>query len=147
MSSSRGWGARLLQRHWWEGWAGRRMKDHPGVVAALQQGLAPKKESVRETREGLATQAGGSEGAEVWPTVKSPTSLARAGEGSKVSKVTQSCPTLCGPMDCSLPGSSVHGIFQARVLEWVAISFSRGIFSTRGVEMEIKEEISKGSSG
>ena len=123
------------------------MKDHPGVVAALQQGLAPKKESVRETREGLATQAGGSEGAEVWPTVKSPTSLARAGEGSKVSKVTQSCPTLCGPMDCSLPGSSVHGIFQARVLEWVAISFSRGIYSTRGVEMEIKEEISKGSSG
>ena len=34
--------------------------------------------------------------------------------------------TLCDPMDCSLPGSSVHGIFQARVLEWVAISFSRG---------------------
>ena len=38
----------------------------------------------------------------------------------------KSCPTLCNPMDCSLPGSSVHGIFQARVLEWVAISFSRG---------------------
>ena len=37
-----------------------------------------------------------------------------------------SCPTLCDPMDCSLPGFSVHGIFQARVLEWVAISFSRG---------------------
>ena len=36
------------------------------------------------------------------------------------------------PMDCSLPGSSVHGIFQARVLEWVAISFSRGIFPTQG---------------
>ena len=35
-------------------------------------------------------------------------------------------PTLCDPMDCSLPGSSVHGIFQARVLEWVAISLSRG---------------------
>ena len=43
-----------------------------------------------------------------------------------VSEVTQSCPTLCNPIDCSLPGSSVHGIFQARVLEWVAISFSRG---------------------
>ena len=42
------------------------------------------------------------------------------------SEVTQSCPTFCDPMDCSLPGSSVHGIFQARVLEWVAISFSRG---------------------
>ena len=42
-----------------------------------------------------------------------------------MSEVAQSCPTLCDPMDCSLPGSSVHGIFQARVLEWVAISFSR----------------------
>ena len=39
------------------------------------------------------------------------------------SEVTQLCPTLCNPMDCSLSGSSVHGIFQARVLEWVAISF------------------------
>ena len=44
----------------------------------------------------------------------------------KCSEVTQSCPTLCDPMDCSLPGASVHGIFQATVLEWVAISFSRG---------------------
>ena len=42
------------------------------------------------------------------------------------SEVTHSFPTLCDPMDCRLPGSSVHGIFQARVLEWVAISFSRG---------------------
>ena len=40
------------------------------------------------------------------------------------SEVTQSCPTLSDPMDCSLPGSSIHGIFQARVLEWVAIAFS-----------------------
>ena len=39
-------------------------------------------------------------------------------------EVTQSCPTLSDPMDYSLPGSSVHGIFQARVLEWVAIAFS-----------------------
>ena len=38
----------------------------------------------------------------------------------------QSCPTLCYPMDCSKPGFSVHGIFQARVLEWIGISFSRG---------------------
>ena len=42
------------------------------------------------------------------------------------SEVGQSCPTLCDPIDCSLPSSSVHGIFQARVLKWVAISFSRG---------------------
>jgi len=46
--------------------------------------------------------------------------------GVKESEVAQSCPTLCDPMDCSLPGFSVHGIFQARVPEWVAISFSRG---------------------
>ena len=44
----------------------------------------------------------------------------------KESEVIHSCPTLCDPMDCNLPGSSVHVIFQARVLEWVAISFSRG---------------------
>ena len=42
------------------------------------------------------------------------------------SEVTQSCPTLCDPMDYSLSGSSIHEIFQARVLEWIAISFSRG---------------------
>ena len=40
------------------------------------------------------------------------------------SEVTQSCPTLCSPMDCSLPGFSVHGIFQARVLERIVISFT-----------------------
>ena len=40
--------------------------------------------------------------------------------------VTQSCPTLCDPVDYSLPGSSVHGILQARILGWVAIPLSRG---------------------
>ena len=39
--------------------------------------------------------------------------------------VTQSCPSLCSPMDCSPPGSSVHRIFQARILEWVSIAYSR----------------------
>ena len=47
------------------------------------------------------------------------------------SLVAQSCPTLCDPMDYSLPGSSVHGILQARVLEWVGISFSRGSSQAR----------------
>ena len=42
------------------------------------------------------------------------------------SQVAQLCPTLRDPMDCSLPGSSIHGIFQARVLEWGAIAFSTG---------------------
>ena len=41
-----------------------------------------------------------------------------------VSEVIQSCPTLCDPMDCSLLGSYIHGIFQSRIMEWVAISFS-----------------------
>ena len=46
------------------------------------------------------------------------------------SEVAQSCPTLSNPMDCSLPGSSVHGIFQARVLEWGAIAFSNPYMTT-----------------
>ena len=44
----------------------------------------------------------------------------------------QLCPTLCDPMDCSPPGSTVHGISQARILEWVAIFLLQGIFLTRG---------------
>ena len=51
--------------------------------------------------------------------------------------VTQSCPTLCDPMDCSPPGPSIHGIFQARVLKWVAIAFS--VLITR--EMQIKTTV------
>ena len=47
------------------------------------------------------------------------------------SDVAHSCPPLCDPTDCSLPGSSVHGIFQGRVLEWVAVSFSKGSFWPR----------------
>ena len=52
-------------------------------------------------------------------------------EGKVKVKVAQLCPTLCDPIDCSLPGSSVHGIPQARILEWVAIPFSRGSFQSR----------------
>ena len=47
-------------------------------------------------------------------------------EKKEESEVVQSCRTLCNPMDCRPPGSSVHGISQARILEWVATSFSRG---------------------
>ena len=50
----------------------------------------------------------------------------------KESEVAQLCPTLCDPMKCNLPGFSIQGIFQARVLEWVAISFSRGSSRPRG---------------
>ena len=48
-------------------------------------------------------------------------------------EVPQSCLTLCDPVDCSPPGSSIYGILQARILEWVAIFFSRGIFPTQGL--------------
>ena len=51
------------------------------------------------------------------------------------SEVTQSCPTLCDPVDCSPPGSSAHGILQARVLEWAAISFSR-IYPMRNIYLD-----------
>ena len=50
----------------------------------------------------------------------------------KVKSLSQ-CPTICDPMDCNPPGSSVHGIFQARILDWVAISFSRDL-PNRGIE-------------
>ena len=78
----------------------------------------------------------------VWPHRRQPTRLPRPwdspGKNTGVgchfllqcmkvkseSEVTQSCPTLSDPMDCSPPGSSAHGIFQARVLEWAAIAFS-----------------------
>ena len=45
--------------------------------------------------------------------------------------------TLCDLTDCSLPGFSVHGIFQARILEWFAISFSRGIFPIQGSNLDL----------
>ena len=52
--------------------------------------------------------------------------------------VDQSCLTLCDPVNCSLPGFSVCGIFQARILEWVAMSFSRGIFPTQGSNLGLR---------
>ena len=54
------------------------------------------------------------------------------------SEVAQLCPTLRDPVACSLPGSSIHGIFQARVLEWGAIAFS-GRVATKFLEMELGE--------
>ena len=61
----------------------------------------------------------GKPGKDIWSTP------GRSGSwAAEVSEDTQSCPTLCDPMDCSLLGSSIHGIFQAIVLEWVANSFS-----------------------
>ena len=62
-------------------------------------------------------------------------------------EVTQSCLTLRDPMDCSLPGSSVHGIFQARVLEWGAVAFSMtnldSIFKSRDISLPTKVRLVK----
>ena len=55
------------------------------------------------------------------------------------SEDTQSCLTLCNPMDCSPPGSSVHGIFQARVLEWAAIAFFKFNYMPRKRQLRKKE--------
>ena len=66
----------------------------------------------------------------VWPQTLSTDpwgylcTAAAAAAAAAAAKSLQSCPTLCDPMDCSLLGVSVHGILQARTLEWVAISFS-----------------------
>jgi len=59
-------------------------------------------------------------------------------KGKSESEVSQSWPTLHDCMDCSLPGSSVHGIFQARVLEWVAIAFSE--IKAKRIQMKVYVE-------
>ena len=51
--------------------------------------------------------------------------------------VAQLYPTLCDPMDCNPPGSSVHGIFQAKILEWVAIFLLKGIFLTQELNLHL----------
>ena len=58
-------------------------------------------------------------------------------------KVAQLCLILCNPMDCSLPGSSVHGILQARILEWVAIPFSRGASQPRSPALQVYSSLSQ----
>ena len=52
-------------------------------------------------------------------------------------QLPQSCPTLCDPVDCSLPASSGHRILQARILEWVTISFFREVFLTQGLKLHL----------
>ena len=58
------------------------------------------------------------------------------------SEIAQSCPTLCDPMDCSLPGSCIHGIFQARVLEWGAIAFSLAIINSAAMNIGVHVSVS-----
>ena len=62
------------------------------------------------------------------------------------SEVAQSCPTLRDPMDCSLPGSSVHGIFQARVLEWVASAMQETQVQSLGQDDPLEKKMGTHSS-
>ena len=66
------------------------------------------------------------------PTLLVDSLLSEQPGNSDYSEVAQSCPTLFDPMDCSLPGSSVHGIIQTIVLEWIATFLLQGIFPTQG---------------
>ena len=59
------------------------------------------------------------------------------GYAAAAAKSLQSCPTLSDPMNCSLPGSSIHGIFQERVLEWVAIAFSIPQYKIKSLKFKI----------
>ena len=59
------------------------------------------------------------------------------------SEVAQSCPTLSDPMDCSLPGSSVHGIFQARIQEWVAIAFSTHLLFNSYEDTQLRKDLTR----
>ena len=59
------------------------------------------------------------------------------------SEVAQLCPTLCNPMDCSLPGSSVHGVFQARILEWVAMTNLDSLLKSRDITSPTKVPLVK----
>ena len=81
------------------------------------------KESLQSSSHQTVTPHGEPSGNSRWENARYWPQIA---ERKKESKVARWCPTLCNPMDCSLPGFSIQGIFQARVLEWVAISFSRG---------------------
>ena len=67
-------------------------------------------------------------------------------KGKSESELTRSCQTLSSPMDCSLAGSSAHGIFQARVLEWGAIAFSIRMTSVIKVDMKDAGEVNYRSS-
>ena len=89
----------------------------PGLVLPVcPRGLSPRRVRDREGTRRSVRQPSGS----ISFGMSSPA------QRKKESEVAQLCPTLRDLMDCNPPGSSVHGIFQARVLEWIAISFSRG---------------------
>ena len=88
-------------------------KEHPGLISSHAQLFATPWTAAHQAPLSMGFSRQG-----YWSGLPFPSLMHE-------SEVAQSCPTLCDPMDCSPPGSSVHGISQARILEWVAISYSR----------------------
>ena len=121
------------QTHWKRSWCwerlraggegGERMRWLIGIIISMDMSLSKLWEIVKD-REALHAAFHGIAKNQTqhrdWTTIS-----------WKKVLVTQLCLILCNPMDCSLPGSSAHGIFQARILKWVAIPFSRGSSQAR----------------
>ena len=72
-----------------------------------------------------------------------PAPLKKSYDKPRVNEVAQSCPTPSDPMDCSLPGPSIHGIFQAKVLEWVAMTNLDNILKSRDITLPTKIRLVK----
>ena len=101
----------------------RPLAQHKQPITEPQQGHLPKSS---QTHPVLPTRSWGPLPLSTVPPASNPNSNPKPNSNTNLKESAQLCPTLCDPVDCSPPGSLVHGIFQVRVLEWVAISFSRG---------------------
>ena len=107
------------------------MQESTPRTGHLTEGRLCPEEEVREAPRGACPKPGLCTAAhlERWPDATPlPTfgNVVSAAEEVLPRSVTQLCPTVCDPRDCSPPGSTVHGILQTRILEWVAVPFSRG---------------------
>ena len=95
--------------------------DDDGIISSMDMSLSKLREIVKDREDWRAAVHGFRKS---WTRLRLNSNNSTLPTKSPLCSVSQSCPTPSDPMDCSLSGPSVHGIFQARVLEWVAIAFS-----------------------